>query len=269
MSARAPGGRPTLARLRAGVWLPPLVALGIVAGGWQLYAAGHPLVLPTVPAVFAELGHQPGLFAHDAAQTLVELGVGAGSGFAAALLCAIGMSEVRVLERAVMPLAVALNVTPIVSIAPVLTVIFGLSVIPRYLVTALVVFFPVLVNALVGLRSADPAVLDLARTLDAGRLEVLGRIRLPAALPFFFAAARVGVPLGLVGAVVAEFSVSTYAGSGGLGNLIWTAAASGNGLPEVFASILLLAVIGIVLTLAVVLLERRVLAWHAAAPRAR
>ena len=61
-----------------------------------------------------------------------------------------------------------------------------------------------LVNALVGLRAADPAVLDLARTLDAGRLEVLWRIRLPAALPFFFAAARVGVPLGLVGAVVED-----------------------------------------------------------------
>lgn len=267
----APAPTSAAARLwrasRAGTWLPPLVALGVVAGAWQLYASAHPLVLPTVPAVFDELANNPNLFVRDAGQTLLEVVVGTGCGFATAFLLAVAMSQLRVVERAVMPLAIALNVTPIVSIAPALTLMLGVrTLVPRYLVTALVVFFPFLVNALLGLRAADPAVLDLAHTLDANAAELLWRVRLPSALPFLFAAARVGVPLGLVGAVVAEFSI-TSAGNAGLGGLIWSAAQYGNGLPEVFAAILILALVGVALTLVVVVLERRVLSWHAVGGR--
>lgn len=248
---------------RPGLWLPPLVALGVVALAWQLYASGHPLVLPTVPAVFAELASHLGMFATNAGQTLQELAIGGGGGFLVAVLLAVAMSEVRVVERAVMPLAVAVNVTPVVSIAPALTFGFGVaSHVPRYLVTGLVVFFPCLVNALLGLRSTEPAVLDVARTLDAGRAEVLWRLKLPSALPFLFAALRLAVPLGLVGAVVAEFSV-TQVGVAGLGGIIWSAQQFSNGLAEMFAAVLVLTLIGVALTLVVVLLERRVLGWHA------
>lgn len=251
------GGR--LARFRVGLWLPTLVALGLLAGAWQLYAVHNPYVLPTVPAVFDRLGAEPGLFARQTGTTLQELAVGAGIGFAAAFLIAIAMSELPLVERAVMPLAVALNVTPVVAIAPALGVIVGTSSLPRYLVAGIVVFFPFLINTLVGLRAADPAVLELAKSLDASHLEVLWRVRLPSSLPYLFAGARICLPLALVGAVVAEFTTTSSAG--GLGVLIDSAEGSDD-LPTIFAAILLLAAVGIALTLAVVLLERRLLAWH-------
>lgn len=253
----APQGR----SLRIGVWLPTLVALGVIAGLWQLYAVHNPYVLPTVPAVFERLGTAPGLFVKDTATTLEEVVVGGAIGFAGAFLVAVIMSEVPLVARAVMPLAVALTVTPVVAIAPALSLIVGVSMVPRFLVAGIVVFFPVLVSTLVGLRAADPAVLEVARSLDASRLELLWRIRLPSSLPHLFAGARIGLPLALVGAVVAEFTTTSSAG--GLGVLIDVAQGQDD-LPTIFAAILLLAVIGIALTLVVVLLERRLLSWHRA-----
>ncbi|MDA8297932.1 MAG: ABC transporter permease [Actinomycetota bacterium] len=237
--------------------VPALVALGVVAGIWQLIAVHNPLVLPTVGSVFSRLADQPGLFAKDAGATLEEVAVGAAAAFAAAFVIAVAMSELPIVERAVMPLAVALNVTPVVAIAPALTVMLGLSATPRYVVAAIVAFFPFLINALVGLRSVDPAVLELAQSLDAGRAEVLWRIRLPSSLPFLFAGARICLPLAVVGAVVAE--LTTSGPQTGLGYLIESAESTYD-LPEIFAAVLVLAMIGVVLTVLLVLAERALVA---------
>ncbi len=252
------------ARPRARIWLPPVVGLGLIALIWQLVAIHNPYLLPRVPAVFDQLGARPGLYVRDAGATLEEVGVGAGVAFAGAFLLALAMSEIALVEHAVMPLAVALNVTPVVSIAPALTVMLGPTTAPRYVVTGIVVFFPVLVNSLVGLRAADPAVVDVARTLDASRREVLVHVRIPASLPYLFAAARICLPLAVVGAVVAEFT--TAGPARGLGALILTAAQNDD-LPTVFAAILVLAFVGVALTLAVTLVERRLLRWHTSGRR--
>ncbi|MCU1492102.1 MAG: binding-protein-dependent transport system inner rane component [Acidimicrobiaceae bacterium] len=247
---------------RAGSWLPTLVALAVVAGVWQLVALHNPSVLPTVPQVFREIADHPGLFARDTGATLRETAVGALVAGDGAFLLAVAMSELPLVERAIMPLAVALNVTPVVAIAPALTLILGFGAAPRYVVTGIVVFFPFLINCLVGLRSVDPEVLEVARSLNASRAEVLWRLRIPSSLPLLFAAARICLPLAVVGAVVAEFSTS--GSSSGLGSQIVIAEQYAE-LPTIFASILLLAAIGIALTLATFALERWLLGWHRAA----
>jgi NitT/TauT family transport system permease protein len=248
-------------QIRARVWAPPLIALLVLGVAWQLYAVHNPYVLPKVQEIFGAIWDNPGLFWDNALVTLREVAVGAMFGMCGALVLAILMVEVDVIERALMPLAVILNVTPIVAIAPGLVVAFGFGTLPKYLVTAIIVFFPFLVNALAGLRSVDPLATEFVATLHAGRTEVLWRLRLPSSLPFLFAGARICLPLAVIGAVVAEFSAA--GNLAGLGSLIIVSAQQAD-LKTIYASVLILAVIGVLLTVVVLVLESRFLKWHVA-----
>ena len=115
------------------------------------------------------------------------------------------MCHSRVLDRAIMPLAIdAQRHADHRTRSPGLAIALGFGYSPKFVVTAVIVFFPFLVNGLAGLRSVDPAVLEVFRTLDASRWEILVRLRLPSSLPFLFAARTASFPLSLVGAVVSE-----------------------------------------------------------------
>ncbi|MCU4183733.1 ABC transporter permease [Acidiferrimicrobium sp. IK] len=264
----APGEDSRSGPLRRGaaVVLPALVALVVVGVVWQLLATHNRYLLPRPAATWSQLAHHPGLFASDARTTLVEALLGLGIGFVAAVVLAVLMSQVRVVQRAVMPLAVVLNVTPVVAVAPAMVVAFGFGRTPKVIVTSIIVFFPALINALTGLRSSDPRVLDVMATLHASRRETLWRVQLPSALPNLFAAARVCLPLSVIGAVVAEFVAP--GSSAGLGTLI-TQASSNNQLDRVYAAIICLAAMGVALTLVIAALERWLLAWsrHARSDR--
>ena len=234
-----------------------LVLLGLI---WQLVAVHNEYLIPTVGEIWSQLVNNPREFLDAAGVTLQESGIGLGSSFVVAFSLAVAMSHIPVVERAVMPVAVVLNVTPVVSIAPGLAVAMGVtSMTPRYLVTGIIVFFPMLVNSLVGLRSVDPEALEYFASLDASRFEVLLHLRLPSSLPFLFAAARICFPLSIIGAVVAEFS--TAGTSNGLGSLI-ELANNQSELPPIYAAIVCLALLGLCFTLLVTLVERRVLSWN-------
>jgi NitT/TauT family transport system permease protein len=264
--AGASGRRGMPAWARPSLWLPPLVAFAVLAGAWQLYAMHNPFVIPTIGKIVRELASRPGFYVRNALTTLREALVGAAFGMGIAFALAVVMSYVRVVERAVLPLAVILNVTPIIAVAPALVVAFGFGPTPKYIITAVLVFFPFLINSLIGLRSVDPLALDVLRTLHASRTEILRRLRLPSSLPFLCAGARICVPLSVIGAVVAEFVAAGQAN--GLGTLIVTAASLSD-LPTIYASVVVLAVMGIVLFVLVVLVQRRLLAWHSSATPAK
>lgn len=248
------GARRLVARLA-----PPVAAVVAVVVAWQLLAAHDSYLLPRPLATVRELVDHPGTYLRTARATLEEAGAGLGIGAGAAVALAVAMSQVRALERALMPLAVVVNVTPVVAVAPALVVAFGFGVTPKLVVTALIVFFPMLVTTLAGLRSADPQVLDVLRVLHASRLDVLRRVQLPASAPSVFTGVRVTLPLAVVGAVVAEFV--TPGSSGGLGTLIASQSANARLVP-VYAALVCLAVIGVALTAALAVLERRALRWH-------
>ncbi len=238
---------------------PALVAAGILIAAWQLVADHDRYVLPTPHAVGSQLWHHPGVYVGDGLTTIGEALGGLAIGFAAACVLAVAMSQVRVVARAVLPLAVLANVTPVVAVAPALVVAFGFGAAPKLVVTALICFFPVLVNAIAGLDSADPAILDVLEVLHASRLEVLLRVRLPASLPQLFVALRIVLPLSVIGAVVSEFV--TQGSTSGLGTVIAQAAAN-SALDQVYAAVVCLGAIGVVLTGVVVAVERRVIAWR-------
>ena len=240
-------------------WGPFAVMVALLAGLWQLGAAHLPYLLPPLQEVWGALADQPAYFLSNAWVTLSEALLGLLLGCVAAFLLAVLVSEVPLARRAVMPVAVVLNVTPLVAIAPALVVAFGFGPEPKLIVTALICFFPLLINTAAGLRSVPVQVLQVFRTVHASRWELLRHIRAPHALPYVFAALQIVFPLSVVGAVVAELSAAGSAE--GLGTTI-TVASSMNRLSVVWAAIWVLALMGSTMLLAVTLVERRVLHWH-------
>ncbi|TIH38740.1 ABC transporter permease [Subtercola vilae] len=245
--------------LRPGFWLPAVVAVVVAGLVWEFVAINNTYLLPRLGAVAMAVITEPAFYLQNAGVTLAEALIGLVIGFVAAFVVAVLVTESGLLRRAIMPLAVVLNVTPVVAIAPALVVAFGFGPAPKLIVTALITFFPILMNLITGLNSVSPPVLQVFRTLRASRLEVLLRLRMPSSLPFVFAALRVVFPLSVVGAVVAEFSAPGAAQ--GLGTVI-SVASSNSRLAVVYAAIGCLALMGAVLLLLVTLLERRVLRWH-------
>lgn len=239
-------------------WGPPAVTFVIVAVLWQLVAINNPYVLPTLDAVVNSLASDPGMYWANLLVTCQEVVIGAGAGIICGFLLAVAMSELPIVEKAVMPLIVVIMVTPVVAIAPALVVAFGFGMLPKYIVTGLVVFFPMLVNSLAGLRDVDQKALDVFKTLHASRWEIFRDLRLPGCMPFVFAGLRIAMPLAVVGAAVAEFVAAGQ--QAGLGSLVTIAAAQAN-LPVTWASIALLCLLGVLLVSLLALLRKRILWW--------
>ena len=192
--------------------------------------------------------------------TLREALLGLLIAFVVAFALAILVSEFPLVRRAVMPVAVVLNVTPLVAIAPALVVAFGFGPAPKLIVTALICFFPILINTATGLRSVSSDVLQVYRTIDASRWELLRHVRVPTALPYVFASLQVVFPLSIIGAVVAGLSAAGSAK--GLGTTIQVAS-SMNHRAVVWAAVAVLALVGALLLLFVTVAQRRLLAaWR-------
>ncbi|PWH12168.1 MAG: ABC transporter permease [Anaerolineae bacterium] len=160
------------------------------------------------------------------------------------------------LERGVMTLAILVKSTPLAAIAPLLTIWLGFGVLPKIIITALLTFFPTLVNVLVGLQSAERDMLDLLHVQRANRWQILVHLRVWLALPYLFAALRVTAPLSLVGAVIAEWTGA----SSGLGRVMWLAYSNLN-LPPMFAAIFILSLSGMAFYGVIVWLERKAIHW--------
>ena len=240
-------------------WLPTTVLLLILGAGWTAVAEAHPYILPRLGEVGRTLLENPALFLGNAWATLSIALTGVAVGAVSAFVLAVLMSEVPVVRRALMPIAVVLNVTPVVAITPALVVAFGFGMAPKVIVTAIITFFPVLINVTTGLRSVPPTVLQVFQTLNASRWEVLLRLRLPGSLPYTLAALRVVLPLSVVGAVVAEFVAA--GSSGGLGTMIRNSASTAR-LDFVYAAVTCLAAMGLTMLALVTAIEHRVLFWH-------
>ena len=143
-----------------------------------------------------------------------------------------------------------------VAIAPLLIIWFGFGALPKIIITALMTFFPVLINIHAGLHSVDPAILALFHSLNANQLEILRHARWPSAMPYLFAAVKVVGPLSIVGAVVAEWAGA----SAGLGRVMWMAYANLN-MPALFAAIFCSAIMGIAVYVCTNSLEKRTIHW--------
>ncbi len=243
--------------------LPPAAALLVAAGVWEAWVRLRDVpeyLVPAPSAVVARMAEDPTFFAREGMITLqgALAGFALGSGIAIALAAA--MAHSRLLEKSIFPLAILVKVTPIVAIAPLLAIWFGFGLMPKVFIAALIVFFPVMVNGLLGFRSVNPGALELLQSLAASRLEVFLKLRVPSALPLLFAAFKVSIPLSVIGAVVAEW----FSGDRGLGRVIQVAN-NNLDLDTAFGAVFSLAILGIGLYLLTAILERRLLFWHESA----
>lgn len=214
-------------------------------------------LLPAPSRILRTLIEQPGLYANASLITLGEAFAGLLIGVLAGALIASLLTLLPGLEDGVMTLAILLKSTPLVAIAPLLTIWLGFGVLPKILITALLTFFPVLVNVLSGLQKTDSHHLELFHSWHASRSEIFRHLRAPGALPYLFAALKISAPLSLIGAVVAEWTGA----SGGLGRVMWLAYTNLN-LPFLFAAIFILAAAGMLLYRLTVWLERRIIFWQ-------
>lgn len=258
-TARAAGPRQGMPPwLRWGSWVPTLITFVIAAVLWQVIAWTNPYVLPSLGDIGASLIGDASMYWSNFLVTLLEVVVGAAAGILAGFLLAVVMTEFQIIERAVMPLVIIVMVTPIVAIAPALVVAFGFGMVPKFIVTGLVVFFPMLVNSLAGLRDVDQRALDVFTTLHASRWEIFRELRFPGSMPYVFAGLRIALPMAVVGAAVAEFVAAGQ--QAGLGSLVTTSAAQAN-LPVTWGAITLLAITGVLLIVLLALVRRRLLWW--------
>ncbi len=245
-------------------WLAPAAIVVLALGAWELAARWHviadalslkPYLVPAPSDVASALWTDRSLLATNAWVTLREVLGGLAIAIVAGFVLAVVLHISTTTRRAVYPLLVASQTIPIIAIAPILVVWFGYGIGPKLAIIALICFFPVTVNTLDGLRSVDPELPKLMRTLDASRLQTLARVEVPAALPYFLSGAKIAVAVAVIGAVFGEWAGS----SSGLGYLILNLQNQIQTAP-VFAAIAVLSAIAIALFGLLALAERR-LAW--------
>jgi NitT/TauT family transport system permease protein len=240
--------------------LPTLVLLLGLLVAWEvLVRAAHvpAYLVPAPSAIGARWLRDPAFFIVEGGISLSEALAGLAVGGGLAFLAGVVMARVRWLERGLLPLAIVLKMTPVVVLAPLFVLWFGFGPAPRVLIAALLTFFPVLIGVVTGLRSPPAAARDVLATLNAGVLDEIVLLRLPAALPHLFAAVKVSATLALLGAVIAEW----IGGDRGLGRAILLANANLD-TTTTLAGVLTLAVIGVGLVGGVALIERRTVFWQ-------
>ena len=219
-------------------------------------------LLPSPLAVLKDLLKEWELLLSQSGVTLLEIGLGFVVSIAVALPLAVLFTYSRTFEKLVYPLIVGTQTIPKVAVAPLFLVWFGFGLLPKIIIVTLMTFFPIVINAVVGLKSLNIQTVYLAQSMGASPWQVFWHFRLPNALPSIFAGLKVASVLAVIGAIVAEF----VGADSGLGYLIVVAATDQN-VTRQFSAIFLLSLVGILLFGLIGYLERRLLPWHASIRR--
>ena len=242
--------------------LVPLGLLAFVAiWGAAARLSGLPeFILPRPSTVWGRFVEAltGGIVLSNVLVTAKESLLGFACGSSTAIFFGYLLAKEKALERLLSPYIVAMQAIPIVALAPLLIIWFGFGIRTKVLISALIIFFPILVNSVVGIRSADSEIMELMTSLDAGAMKTFFKFELPSALPVIFGGLKVGITYSVIGAVIGEF----LGAAEGLGALVNMARASFD-TPLVFASIILLGMMGIFFYLVVSLVEFLILGRHA------
>jgi len=240
----------------------PLAAVVAVAAGFLLLwkvlvvVGGYPIfVLPPPETVGARLwtAWRDGVMEPHVITTLSEVLIGFVIGSGLALVAGYALARSRLTERLLSPYLVAAQATPILALAPLIALWFGTGLLSKVIICALIVFFPVAVSTMVGVRSVDSQLLEVGRVFRATPLQVLTRLEIPGALPSIFGGIRVGATLAVIGAIIGEWA----GGESGLGVLINLARGSLFDTPLLFATLVTIAAIGVGLYWLILVFERR------------
>jgi NitT/TauT family transport system permease protein len=251
----------TLSRHGARNWLGLLsVVLGILA--WHLFTFYGDIpnfILPSPGSVWLRFlkALRDGSLIYHTGVTLLEIVLGLLAGVISATVTGYFLAKSRTLERILSPYLVASQAIPIVAIAPLLVIWLGEGILSKVVICALIVFFPVLVNTIVGVRAVPNALYDLMNSLHASRSQILWKVEVPASLPVFLGGLRIGATLSVIGAIVGELVDAEE----GLGFLLQLGDFQYD-TPMVFVAVFMLIVLALLLYGIVILLEKQFLTWQ-------
>ena len=242
-------------RIRAAI-----LSLAAFLALWKLVTlvGGYPEFILPAPEVVAERAVRAigsGVLWEHSSVTLLEAVLGFLVGASVAVLAGIALGKSLLVERVLSPYIVAAQAVPILALAPLLDIWFGGGLLARVVICALIVFFPIAIATMVGIRAADPLLAEMLRSLGASPAQRTRLLDVPSALPVIFGGLRVGVTLAVIGAVVAEWAGA----STGLGVLINIANQGLFDTPLMFVALATLAIIGLAFYGLVVLAERRLI----------
>ena len=241
--------------------LRPFVLIVVLIALWDLAIILFkipPYLIPTPASVVHQLVTEWGRLLQESAKTTLATVGGFGLSILIGIPIAMVIAYSRVVESYVYPLLVFSQSIPKVAIAPLFVVWFGFGIFPKVISAFLLAFFPVVVSTVMGFKSVESDMLDLARSMGASRLQTFFKISLPQAMPAVFSGLKVSITLAVVGAVVGEFVGS----NSGIGYVLQVA--NGNfDLPLMFAALVVLSTIGVLLFLVVDVAERLMIPWHA------
>lgn len=238
-----------------------VVAVGLIFGVWNLVIVAfglQPFVLPTPQASISAVVHNWSVLGGLTWQTVKETVVGFGIGAVVGFVLAVTMSLFRPVQRLVYPTLITSQAVPIVAIAAPLVILFGFGMLPKLIIVAWIVFFPVVVNVLDGLAHIDDDLIKLAKVMGARKAREFAQIRLPATLSPLFSGLKIGATYAVTGAVIGEWTASSQQG---LGTYLLTANSSLD-VTSVFGVTLLLTLIGVLSFLFVLAVESFATPWR-------
>jgi NitT/TauT family transport system permease protein len=221
----------------------------VLLGGYQAFV----LPAPEVVATRLVRAWTDGTIEPHVATTLLEIALGFSVGAGLALPIGYLLARSRLAERVISPYLVAAQATPILALAPLIALWFGTGLASKVIICALIVFFPVAVATMVGIRSVDGELLEMGRAFRASPTQAVALLEIPGALPSIFGGIRVGATLAVIGAIIGEWA----GGESGLGVLINLARGSLFDTPLLFATLVTIAALGVTFYLLITVAERR------------
>ncbi len=240
--------------------IAPAVTFVLILCIWEISAwifTINPIILPAPHLIIMAFFNNSARLFWETGITMLESVLGFLLGSVSAYLAAIVFVHYRTLQSALYPYAIALKSTPLIAIAPLLVLWFGNGIASKVVMSALVAFFPVLVNSVTGLSAIGQDALDLMKSLSATRWQILLKLRIPNSLGYLFSSLKIASSLAVVGAVIGEFTGATE----GIGHLI-TNASYYLETPLMFAAIGMISLGGILFFGLMAFLEKKVVFWQ-------
>lgn len=245
-------------RRRLQAWLPWLVIIGMFIV-WEaaVQAFNVPqFVLPAPTDIAASMVKWWKPLLDNSWQTLMTTLIGFGFAIVFGLLLGIAIGSSTLLYHGLYPLLIGFNSIPKVAVVPILVIWFGIGTVPAVITAFLISFFPIVVNVATGIATVEPELRDVLRALGARHVDIIKKVGLPRAMPYFFASLKISITVAFVGSIIAE----TVAANKGIGHLM-ILASSRFDVPLVFAGLMVTAVMGVAMYVAAVAIEDRTTGW--------
>ena len=238
--------------------LPWIVVIGLFVV-WEavvhLFALPR-FVLPAPSVIFEAMWQWRVPLVENAWQTLFTTVLGFGLAIVFGLVTGVLIGSSSLIYNGFYPVLIGFNSIPKVAVVPILVIWFGIGTVPAVITAFLISFFPILVNVATGIATVEPELRDVLRALGAKRRDIILKVGLPRAMPYFFASLKVAITVAFVGSIIAE----TVASNKGIGHLMMVASSRFD-VPLVFAGLLVTAVMGVMMYVVANYVERRMTGW--------